>query len=138
MPCHTVAQVALDGTSLHFDKPYSYRITEKTQHVQVGCRVLVPFGRGNKPRQGLVMSLSDEEPSVKLKSLTAVLDPEPLLSEEMLHLAVWLKERTFCTLFDAVRTMLPTGLYLRIRPVLLTLGRTRRSSRSPYVPEIKS
>lgn len=117
MPCHTVAQVALDGASLHFDKPYSYRITEKTQHVQVGCRVLVPFGRGNKSRQGLVMALGNEAPDVKLKSLTAVLDPEPLLSDEMLHLAVWLKERTFCTLFDAVRTMLPTGLYLRIRPV---------------------
>ena len=117
MPCHMVAQVALDGTSLHFDKPYSYRITPETQHVRVGCRVLVPFGRGNTPRQGLVMGLSREESSVKLKSITSVLDAEPLLNEEMLRLAVWLKERTFCTLFDAVRTMLPTGLYLRIKPV---------------------
>ena len=47
----------------------------------------------------------------------AVLEREPLLDAEMLELALWLKERAFCTVFDAVHAMLPTGLYLRVKPV---------------------
>ena len=53
-----------------------------------------------------------------MKPLLSVLDPQPLLDDEMLRLAQWLRERTFCTVFDdAVRAMLPTGLYMRIAVV---------------------
>ena len=49
-----------------------------------------------------------------LKSVKAVLDQTPLLSPEMLLLARWMKERYFCTLFDAVRVMLPAGLHYQV------------------------
>lgn len=68
-------------------------------------------------RQGIVMAV-DERPAsacVRLKPVLAVLDDQPLLDEEMLTLAVWMKERTFCTLFEAVRAMLPAGLTLRVK-----------------------
>lgn len=79
--------------------------------------MLIPFGGGDRRRQGIVMAV-DERPAsacVRLKPVLAVLDDQPLLDEEMLTLAVWMKERTFCTLFEAVRAMLPAGLTLRVK-----------------------
>lgn len=112
-----IAQVAVDQTSFHFDKLYSYRLPFSVGSVTRGCRVLVPFGGGNRKRQGLVVEITQQETSRPLKPVAAVLDPEPLVSEEMLELALWMQERIFCTVFDAVRAMLPTGLYLRIKPL---------------------
>lgn len=78
---------------------------------------MIPFGGGNRKRQGLIVELDAEAEVEKLKPICEVLDREPLLSEEMVDLALWIKERTFCTIFDVVRSMIPTGLYMRIRPV---------------------
>lgn len=114
-----VIKVAVEQTAFHFDKLYTYRVAEEFTYIQRGCRVLVPFGKGNHYRQGIVLScelvpLSEAKP---LKTMASLLDEEPILSEELLSLALWLKERTFCTFFDAVRAMLPTGLYWNIKPV---------------------
>ena len=111
-----IAEVAVEQASFHFDKPYSYIVPESLSSVSPGCRVLVPFGGGNRKTQGIVLRLPDAAQLPKLKPITAVLDAEPLLDAEMLELANWLRERTFCTLFEAVRTMLPTGLYMKLRP----------------------
>ena len=78
--------------------------------------MLVPFGGGNRKRQGIVIQCDAAADYSRLKPISAVLDKETLLSQEMLELALWLKERTFCTVFDAVHAMLPSGLYLRVKP----------------------
>ena len=115
-----VAKVAVEQTAFHFDKPYSYLVETDTPDTLRGCRVLVPFGKGNRFRQGIVTDVEPlSEESSTLKSVTAVLDEVPLLNEEMMELARWMKDRTFCTVFDAVRAMLPTGLYWHVRPVYL-------------------
>lgn len=113
-----VVKVAVEQAAYHFDKLYSYAL-ESSVPIRRGCRVLVPFGRGDRCRQGIVMEVSDEETTARLKPVTEVLDEEPLLSEELLSLALWLRERAFCTVFDAVRAMLPTGLYWNVKPVFL-------------------
>lgn len=113
-----VVKVAVEQTAYHFDKLYSYT-ADASMPLQRGCRVLVPFGRGDRCRQGIVMTIDEEETTARLKPIAEVLDREPLLSEELLELALWLRERTFCTVFDAVRAMLPTGLYWNVRPVYL-------------------
>ena len=115
---YTIADVAVDQASFHFDRLYSYRLPDTAGPAAPGCRVLVPFGGGNRRRQGLIVSLKTADEPGCLKPVLQVLDREPLLSGELLELALWLRERTFCTVFDAVRAMLPTGLYLRIRPKL--------------------
>ncbi|MBR5539818.1 MAG: primosomal protein N' [Clostridia bacterium] len=113
-----VAKVAVEQTAFHFDKLYSYRVTPDLSEIAPGCRVLVPFGKGNRFRQGIVMELEvASEQADSLKPVMAVLDEQPLLNEEMMALTQWMKERTFCTVFDAVRAMLPTGLYWNVRPV---------------------
>ena len=112
-----VAQIAIEQAAYHFDKPFAYRIPEKLAgRVLPGCRVLVPFGNGNRTRQGLVLSLdAPEEGERELKELAALIDSEPVLSDEMLKMAPWLKEQCFCTLFEAVRAMLPGGIGVRVR-----------------------
>ncbi|MBP3389332.1 MAG: primosomal protein N' [Clostridia bacterium] len=111
-----IAEVAVEQASYHFDKLYSYVIPDAMEGVQPGCRVLVPFGGGNRKTQGIVTGVITAAQRPKLKPISALLDAEPLLNEEMLELAFWLKERTFCTLFEAVHTMLPSGLYMKLRP----------------------
>ncbi len=114
-----VARVAVEQTAFHFDKLYSYRVTPDLSELVTGCRVLVPFGRGNRFRQGIVMELEHVAPeqAETLKPVMAVLDEQPLLSDELMMLTRWMKERTFCTVFDAVRAMLPTGLYWNVKPI---------------------
>ena len=114
-----IAQVAVEQTAFHFDRVYSYDAQSVADTIAPGCRVLIPFGKGNRYRQGMVMRVeyADEEAAVALKSVISVLDEQPLLNDELLDLAAFLKDRTFCSLFDAVRTMLPTGLCMVVKPL---------------------
>ncbi|MBR6479453.1 MAG: primosomal protein N' [Clostridia bacterium] len=101
----TVARVAVQNVAYHFDELYSYVVPEG-RDVSVGCRVMVPFGKGDSARQAVVIEIaeSDEE---NLKETGVVLDKAPLFDDKMIRLALFMKERTFCTVYDALRTMLP-------------------------------
>ncbi len=110
-----IASVAIENSATSFDKAYDYLLDDKTSSAKPGCRVLVPFGSSNKCRQGMVLNVFEtEEKTQKLKKVAQLIDEEPILSDEMLRMIHWLKERTFCTLFDAVKTILPTGLCHRV------------------------
>lgn len=109
-----IALVAVENTLYHFDRAFSYRIPAAMQTLRPGCRVVVPFGRGNARRQGMVMSLADHEDAASFKEIAEILDREPVLSEEMLRMCAFMKDRFFCTLFDAVRAMLPAGINYRL------------------------
>ena len=114
----TVVRIAVDQAAFSFDKLYSYLWPADLGEPQVGVRVLVPFGGGNRTRQGLVMECTEQASTAGLKAVLSAVDAQPLLSAEMVSLARFMQERTFCTLFDAVRAMLPTGLYMQIKTVL--------------------
>ena len=109
--------VAVSGVSLSFDEEYSYLLCESLSNkVLPGMRVEVPFGRGNRKRPALVLSVHDVQPGedvTKLKSVAAVPDGEQMLDAEMLSLVRWLKEHTFCTLYEACSCVLPAGAALR-------------------------
>ena len=111
------ASVAVENTAYSFDKLFDYLIPESlADKVRAGCRVLVGFGRGSRKRQGFVFSVSEDfcDDGIKLKPVLEVLDEEPVLTEEMLELASFVADRTFCTLFDAARSFLPSGIYLKV------------------------
>lgn len=112
-----IARVAVENTTYHFDMEYSYIIPDALLHCAVrGCRVIVPFGRGGQERQGMILEVERAvETDQKLKSIREVTDEEPVLNEEGIRLVRFLKERTFCTLFDAVKAMLPSGLGHKMR-----------------------
>ena len=110
------ALVAVEGLVYHFDAPYSYKIPFELEPYAVpGCRVMVPFGNGNRKKQGLILSvkpLFEADDNFKLKSIASVIDDKPMFNEEMLELVTRLKENTFCTLFEAAKAMLPAGIGL--------------------------
>ncbi|MDR2532858.1 MAG: primosomal protein N' [Oscillospiraceae bacterium] len=113
-----IAQVAVEKSLYSFDLLFDYLVPyDLINTAAAGKRVIVDFGRGHsaKKRQGMILSIREAlyEPS-KIKRIAAVVDSEPLLSGEMLKLVVWLKENTFCTYFDAVKTVIPAGLGLKL------------------------
>ncbi len=109
------AQIVLEKTAYSFDKLYSYSVPQHlAEACKAGCRVVVPFGRGNSPRQGLVVSTEQVESELILKEIVKVADKEPIISDEMLKLCLWLHDRLFCTYFDAVNAVLPTGISLKM------------------------
>ena len=111
-----IAKIAVAAATLAIDKPYSYRIPENLQ-LQPGMRVQVPFGRGNHRTEGVVLSVEAGDAGT-LKTIDCSLDEEPVLSQQMLRLAGFMRERYFCTLFDAIRVMLPAGLWFKTRNVI--------------------
>ena len=118
-----IAKIAVSAANFAIDKPYSYRIPEGME-VLPGQRVQLPFGRANKRSEGVVLAVEPGEES-KLKPIDCCLDEEPLLTEKQLRLAAFLRERYFCTFYDAIRVMLPAGLWFRTKNTFsLTEDRT--------------
>ncbi len=114
MELETVS-VVLDGAIGSYDKPYSYFVpNELESKAKKGCRVTVPFGNGNTKKQGLIIDYGFSAYNPKIKYIISVNDEHPILNDEMLSLCLFMKERLFCTYFDAVNTILPTGLKLRL------------------------
>ena len=113
----SIAQVAVDNATIHFDKLYSYQIPERLSTVVwPGSMVLVPFGRGDKPRMAVVLKVDtvDEQAAPKrLKTLHDAAPEQARLTPDLLELVRFLKERTFCTWFEAVKAVIPYGAQYR-------------------------
>ena len=108
-----IAKIAVSAANFAIDKPYSYAVPEE-MHLLPGIRVMVPFGRSNRHTEGVVLETADGDEK-GLKNIARVLDDAPVLSATMLRLAAFLRERYFCTFFDAIRVMLPAGLWFRTK-----------------------
>ena len=108
-----IAQIAVSAAVFAIDKPYSYRIPGEME-LQPGHRVQVSFGRANKASEGIVLAVVPGQEE-GLKAVQRVLDDEPLLTAHQLRLAAFLRERYFCTFFDAIRAMLPAGVWFNTK-----------------------
>ncbi len=106
-----IAKIVVSSAIYAIDKPYDYRVAEHMTLLP-GQRVIVPFGRSNKRTEGIVLSVEDGE-GAGLKPVDQVLDAEPLLDMGMLQLAAFLRERYFCTFYDAVKAILPAGVWFQ-------------------------
>ena len=106
-----IAKIAVSAANFAIDKPYSYHIPE-AMTVLPGQRVTVPFGRGNRRCEGVVLTVEDGS-EANLKAVEQVLDSEPVVSAYQLRLAAFVRDRYFCTFYDAVRAMLPAGLWFQ-------------------------
>lgn len=117
MSFDSVAKIAVENTVYSFDKEFSYAIPDELKPTcKVGVRVIIPFGRGNRKRQGIVTGVTFEQAD-GLKLIISQIDNEPVLSSDMLKTAFFMKEHYFCTLYDAVKTMLPAGINYRVTTV---------------------
>lgn len=106
-----LVDIAIENVAYHFDVLYTYSIPEEyLKRNLIGMRVMVPFGRGKTAkRQGVVFGISEKEAQNGVKPILSLLDEKPVVSEEMLEIARFLKDRTFCTYFEAVKVQMPSG-----------------------------
>ena len=111
-----IAKVAVAAATYAIDKPYDYLAPENLG-IAVGSRVLVPFGRGNRTSEAVVLSLYRDVPEKPLKAIRECLDDEPILSQREIKLALWMRQRYFCTLYDAIHTVLPAAVWYHYREV---------------------
>lgn len=113
-----MVKVAVSAAPYSIDKPYSYLVPESLAAAAVpGVRVMVPFGRSNKESEGLILARVQEPKLPGSKALRQVLDPEPVLDKVGIDLALWMRGRYFCTVFEAVKTILPAGLWYGLREI---------------------
>ena len=111
-----IAKVAVAAATYAIDLPYDYAVPcELEDTICPGMRALVPFGAGNRRTDGIVLAVTEGVEKGALKSVVALLDDEPVLSEEMLRLILWMREQYFCTVYDAARAVLPAGLWFSLR-----------------------
>lgn len=107
-----VAKIAVAAATYWVDRPYDYLVPPELQDKALpGVRVYVPFSRGNRRSEGVILALSDHSEYDKLKPISAVLDDAPVLSPEQIKLALFMRERFFCTVYSAIKAMLPAGLW---------------------------
>ncbi|MDE6280797.1 MAG: primosomal protein N', partial [Oscillospiraceae bacterium] len=111
-----IAKIAVSAATYAIDRPYDYLVPPALEGVlRPGMRCAVPFGRGNKACDGIVLALGQREDTAKLKAVLALLDEEPLLDGEAVQLALWMREHNLCTVFDDMRSMLPDGLWFSLK-----------------------
>ena len=109
------AGVAVDKATLNFDREFSYIVPPQfADTICVGANVLVPFGRGDRLRTGIVLAVEEREDVSGLKSLVDVKNEDHTLTPYALSLIKHLKETTFCTWYEAVKTVIPYGALYKI------------------------
>ena len=113
-----MVKVAVSAAPYSIDKPYSYLVPDALAAAAVpGVRVMVPFGRGNKESEGLILARVQEPKLPGSKAIRQILDSEPVLDKAGIDLALWMRGRYFCTVFEAVKTILPAGLWYGLREI---------------------
>ncbi len=115
-------EIAVSNATFHFDKLYTYAVLPDQQYVKVGSMVLVPFGRASKARMGVVLGCDEKPEHSKLKCLIDVAPEAACLTADLLALVYFLRERTFCTYYEAVKAVIPYGA--QYKPALAPDGIT--------------
>ena len=107
---NNIATVAVEKTFFNIDSDFDYLIPDDlVKEIKIGTMVKVPFGKGNRLRDGIVVNLYSAI-NTSLKSIKSTVGDKPILSAEAVSLALWLKERCFCTTYECLRLMLPRGI----------------------------
>ena len=128
-----IAKIAVSKANFAIDKSYSYIIPPEMT-MQPGMRVTVPFGRGNRTCEGIVLSV-EEGSGQDLKTVQQSLDEAPVLDRTMLQLASFMRQRYFCTFYDAARAMLPSGLWFQSKAIYALTEDRSWQEKAPRQPD---
>ncbi|ANU22857.1 primosomal protein N' [Planococcus donghaensis] len=106
-----IAEVIVDVAAHPIDRPFDYAIPKRVEVLaEPGMRVKVPFG--NRKVLGFITKMkesSDFDPK-RLKPVHELMDVTPVLNEELLQMAQWMKKQTVCFEIDALQVMVPAAL----------------------------
>lgn len=118
-----IVEVAIENLKIENDVLYSYAVSEYLlKDIKKGQSIVVPFGKNNSKRQGVIFNVILDGNEQNLKNIFAVLDEVPLLSDEMLELVKWIKSRYFCTYYEAVKLILPKSVGGNIKDIVYNLS----------------
>ncbi|HBM6433958.1 TPA: primosomal protein N' [Enterococcus faecium] len=121
------AEVIVDVPTMQTDQPFTYLVpSEMETALQVGMRVEVPFGNGNRHVQGFVMAIqkSEESANPSLKAVIRLLDLAPVVNEELLSLADYMKKITYAFKITCLQTMLPSVMKAEYDKLIYPLADT--------------
>lgn len=110
------AKIIVDNRSSAVDRPFTYKIdSDMNNTIKVGMRVIIPFGRGNKTIKGLVISIEEDiQLDYKVKNIIDVLDDKPLISNNLIILSLWIKDKYLASYIDSFQPCLPPGDYKEV------------------------
>jgi len=115
--------VALQNSAREYDKLYDYFVPEHLQgFIQPGIRVIVPFGKGSRPREAFVMEVKENSEFQDVKEILQAVDETPVLTPELIELSKYMRNRYICTHDMAIKCMLPTGLGLHLSEDVILLA----------------
>ena len=104
------ANIIVDISHEAVDRPFTYIIpTELADSCRPGSRVMIPFGQGNKLRQGIIVDIvnNPDVPIGRLKEIDSIVLSQDATDSYMIELASYIKQRYGSTMIDALKTVLP-------------------------------
>ncbi|MCK8606569.1 primosomal protein N' [Apilactobacillus ozensis] len=117
-----LAEIIVDVPTMQTDKPYTYMIPKDLENqISVGSRVAVPFGRGARKVQGIIVSIVEKfslPDNFKLKEISKVMDLNAVLNDELLKLSKWLAQTTYSFRINCIDTMLPSAMHAKYKRVV--------------------
>lgn len=126
-----IVQVVVNNNSYRTDKLFDYKVpAHLCNKIALGMRVIVPFGRGNRRLEAYVFNSLDKPSSknIKLKSVLAIIDEKPILSEEQLRLVFWMKNQYLCKYIEAIHCLIPKSMIKTERKLITLLDTGWRKS----------
>lgn len=131
------AQIIIDNRSSQVDRLFTYKIGESLlPYLEEGMRVVVPFGRSNKPTKGLVINIhqsTENIKSFKIKEIIDIMDEKPLISKKLIELGLWMREEYLCSHMDSFSPILPPGDYKKLNTIIESISSYDKSSDSSTV-----
>lgn len=115
------AEIIIDHKASRLDRPFTYRIQDfQEDDIEIGIRVVVPFGKSNNPTLGVVISISNSlDITGNIKDIIQALDTKPIITVKMVQLAKWIREEYLCTFFEALSVVLPPGDFREINNIIV-------------------
>lgn len=135
------AGIIINNDSIALDKMFTYKIPQKLQNeISLGCRVYIPFGKGNRKIDGFVLDLFDNYNAEigSLKEIISLCDDFPLLKESDIHLIKIMTRKYLCTFLDCIKVMIPSGISKGIKKkyknvILVQNVPTGKFLKEPYI-----
>lgn len=105
-----IAKVLVEINNINVDKTFDYIVPfEYIEKIKIGMRVKVPFA--SRELEGFVLDLvNNADDNYELKEIISIVDTEPILNNELLHLGQFMSKKYFSTLISCYQTMLPKAL----------------------------
>jgi primosomal protein N' (replication factor Y) len=101
--------VIVNVPALQTNTPFTYIANDAIENdIKIGSRVIVPFGKSERPIQGFVIGEEVTDEVDELKDIISILEPEPLLNEELIELSAWLADQTYSFRVSCLNAMLPS------------------------------